>query len=97
MQKNLSVANKLLKHARIPLTARAKYKIPLSREVQIINKWKSLYMADRELAQTRRHYKVKISDRPTFIIPFYPFLPLSNLSDIILNIIQYMLGWVAFD
>ena len=57
LKKNLKVANKLLKHAKIPVTATAKYNIPVSREVDIINKWKTLVLADKELSQMRRKYQ----------------------------------------
>ena len=58
LNKNLKVANKLLKHARIAVTATPKYNIPVSREIQIVNKWKTLLHADRELAQVRKVYQV---------------------------------------
>ena len=38
--------------------AKAKFKIPISKEIEIINKWKDLDKADRELASARKHYKV---------------------------------------
>ena len=40
--------------------AKAKFKIPISKEIEIINKWKDLDKADRELASARKHYKVLV-------------------------------------
>ena len=58
MKKNLKFANRLLQHAKIPVTATAKYNVPVSKEVDIINKWKTLLVADKELATMRRKYQV---------------------------------------
>ena len=68
MKKNLKVANRLLKHAKIPVTATAKYNIPISREVDIINKWKTLFVADKELAQMRRKYQVLRTETEFFAL-----------------------------
>ena len=38
-----------------------KYKIPLSKEVEIINKWKALDLADRDLAMSRKQYHVSFN------------------------------------
>ena len=61
-KKNLAFANILIKGAGITkVKATAKYKIPVSKEIEIINKWKDLDKADRELASARKHYKVFFS------------------------------------
>ena len=61
-KKNLAFANILIKGAGITkVKATAKYKIPVSKEIEIINKWKDLDKADRELASARKHYKVIFS------------------------------------
>ena len=58
-RKNLAFANILIKGAGIKkVKAKAKFKIPISKEIEIINKWKDLDKADRELASARKHYKV---------------------------------------
>ena len=44
--------------------AKAKFKIPISKEIEIINKWKDLDKADRELASARKHYKVLNTSKP---------------------------------
>ena len=41
-EKQLAIANLLISHAKIKVKATAKYKIPISKEVEIINKWKEL-------------------------------------------------------
>ena len=41
-EKHLALANRLISHAKIKVKATAKYKIPISKEVEIINKWKDL-------------------------------------------------------
>ena len=63
-KRQLAVANQLIRHANvkaaanIKVKATAKYKVPVSKEVEIINKWRELDQADRELAKTRAHYEV---------------------------------------
>ena len=63
-KQHLAVANQLIRHANvkaaanIKVKATAKYKVPVSKEVEIINKWRELDQADRELAKTRAHYEV---------------------------------------
>ena len=41
------------------MTAREKLKVPVSAEVEIINRWRDLDHADRELAVARKKYKVR--------------------------------------
>ena len=56
--------------------AKAKFKIPISKEIEIINKWKDLDKADRELASARKHYKVlevNLCSHSIFIIYIYVY------------------------
>ena len=63
-KQHLAVANQLIRHANvkaaanIKVKATAKYKVPVSKEVEIINKWRELDQADRELAKTRGKHMV---------------------------------------
>ena len=58
-QQHLLLTNKLIAHAKLKVTAREKLKVPLSKQVEIINKWKDLDHADRELAVARKNYNVR--------------------------------------
>ena len=65
-EKQLKIANLLINHAKVEVKATSKYKVPISKEVNIINKWKELYQADKELETMRCRYKVILSKSMIF-------------------------------
>ena len=59
-KQKLAVANRMLQHASINIKATPKFKMPVNREIEIINKWKLLDQADQDLALERKKYKANI-------------------------------------
>ena len=51
----------MLEKAKIPTKATTKYKMPVNREIEIINKWRMLEEADEDLENTRKMYEKEIN------------------------------------
>ena len=62
LKNKLKIANKLLENAKIPVKATKKFQVPTNSQIEIINKWKRLEQADKELSNTRAAYQDTIQE-----------------------------------
>ena len=56
-KKEIDIVNKMLVHAKIPVKAKTKYKMPTNSQIEIIDKCRMLAQADRELENMRKNYQ----------------------------------------